>query len=68
LHEAGYKCSVVIVIYVSAVKLKVEVKLEDLFLKLSLISIVKVRPSNLVAASLSFVRGVHRSITYLKGV
>jgi hypothetical protein len=68
LHKASHKCSVFIVIYVSAVKLKVEVKLEDLFLKLSLISIVKVRPSNLITASLSFVRGVYRSITYLKGV
>jgi hypothetical protein len=59
LYKASYKRSVVVVVYVSAVKLKVEVKLEDLFLKLCLVSIVKVRSSNLIAVNLSFVRGVY---------
>jgi hypothetical protein len=59
LHKAGYKRSVVVVVYVSAVKLKVEVELEDLFLKLRSVSIVKVRSGNLVTVNLSFVRGVY---------
>jgi hypothetical protein len=59
LYKTIYKCGVVVVIYVSAVKLKVEIKLEDLFLKRSLISIVKVRPSNSVTTSLGFFRGVY---------
>ena len=58
-HVAGYKRSVVNGVYVLAVELKVEVELEDPFLKLSSVSMVKVRPSNLVAASLGFVRGVY---------
>jgi hypothetical protein len=59
LHIASYKRGIVCAVYVLAVKLKVEVKLEDLFLKPILISIVEVRPSNLVVASLSFIRGVY---------
>jgi hypothetical protein len=71
LHKAGYKQGVVIVVYVVAIKLKVEIKLEDLFLKLVLISIVKVRSSNLTAVTLNllgFLRSVYRSVTYLKSV
>ena len=52
-HEAYYKRSLIYAAYL--VKLKVEVELEDLFLELYSISIVKVRPSNLTIASLSFV-------------
>jgi hypothetical protein len=59
LHKASYKRGVVVVVYAGAVKLKVEVELEDLFLKLSSISIVEVRSSNLIAIDLGFVRGVY---------
>ena len=45
-----------------------EDKREDLFLKLSLVFIVKVRLCNLIITSLSFLRIVYRSITLLKGV
>ena len=58
-HVASYKRRVFNSVQVLAVKLKVEVELEDPFLKLSSISIVKVRSSNLIAASLSFVRGIY---------
>ena len=58
-HIASHKCSVINYVYVFAVELKVEVELEDLFLKLSSVSIVKVRSSNLIITSLSLVRGVY---------
>jgi hypothetical protein len=68
-HEASHKRGVVVVlVHVRAVELKVEVKLEDPILELSSVSMVKARPGNLVATGLGFVRGIHRSITYLEGV
>ena len=57
-HKAYYKGSVIVILYVIAAKFKVEIKLEDLILKLVLISIVKVRSSNLTAR-LSFLSGVY---------
>jgi hypothetical protein len=70
-HKAGHERGVVVVVHVVAVELEVEIELEDLFLELVSISVVKVRSGNLAAVALNllgFLRGVHRSVTHLKGV
>ena len=59
MYVADYKRSVINTVCMFAVKLRGEVKLENLFLKLSLGSIVKVKPSNLIIISLVFIRGVY---------
>ena len=67
-HVAGHERSVFNSVQVLAVEFEVEVELEDPFLELGSVSMVKVRSSNLIAASLGFVRGIHQGITHLEGV